>query len=244
MPDPADYEGPQPIPEDLLPREVRAARGPWARPEDLRPDPDYVCGASECDDPACNTHGSARLRVESPESFERGWAVPPDGFDLDAIVGPTEHDERTSARLDTLLITRPGAAEGLPTDRVLTAVALECQRAHEQHGAQLDFPDVPEGEGAWQADHHARAFYAALRLALPDAAVAKASTRDRARAGTCTWGDVLAEEVAEAVEAAAHQDPAALAEELLQVAAVALRWRTAVLTRGAGSTTVTDGFAR
>jgi hypothetical protein len=26
-------------------------------PKKMLPDPDYCCGASYCDDPACNTHG-------------------------------------------------------------------------------------------------------------------------------------------------------------------------------------------
>ena len=39
-----------------------------------------------------------------------------------------------------------------------------------------------------------------------------------------TWSHVLVEEVAETVEAARSKDPAHLREELVQVAAVAVKW--------------------
>lgn len=51
--------------------------------------------------------------------------------------------------------------------------------------------------------------------------VAKDNVDRKAAAGTLTWTDILNEEVQEAF---AETDPAALREELVQVAAVALAW--------------------
>jgi hypothetical protein len=49
-----------------------------------------------------------------------------------------------------------------------------------------------------------------------------------ARRGGLTWGHILIEEVAEAIEAATVEPPNRLRAELLQVAAVALRWADAI----------------
>lgn len=62
----------------------------------------------------------------------------------------------------------------------------------------------------------------------PTADLARARTNAAAQEGTLTWRHVLDEEVAEAL---AEVDPGALAAELVQVAAVAIRWATAIAAR-------------
>lgn len=66
---------------------------------------------------------------------------------------------------------------------------------------------------------------------IPTAAAAKASCDAAAREGDATWADILVEELCEAIEAAALHDCAPSAErlaalrgELVQVAAVAVKW--------------------
>jgi hypothetical protein len=53
---------------------------------------------------------------------------------------------------------------------------------------------------------------------------AKAVTDRRMASGDDTWTDILYEEFAEAIEEAAAGDVAALRTELIQVAAVAVKW--------------------
>ena len=85
-------------------------------------------------------------------------------------------------------------------------VAVEMRRADEKHGAQLDVRSLgPLGH-----------------YCLPPGEAAKALTDDRFAAGEGTWGDILVEEVCEALDEV--DDVAALRSELIQVAAVALRW--------------------
>lgn len=62
------------------------------------------------------------------------------------------------------------------------------------------------------------------RYLLTDERQAKAKVERLARAGSLTWLDVLIEELAEAMEAAAFEPDANLRAELVQVAAVAVRW--------------------
>jgi hypothetical protein len=50
--------------------------------------------------------------------------------------------------------------------------------------------------------------------------------------GDGTWADILIEEVAEAIEAGAQADTAALRKELVQIAAVAVAWVEAIDRRG------------
>ncbi len=52
----------------------------------------------------------------------------------------------------------------------------------------------------------------------------KEITDGRARAGVCSYTDVLLEEVAEAIDEARAGNKRALREELIQVAAVAVKW--------------------
>lgn len=74
----------------------------------------------------------------------------------------------------------------------------------------------------FDADPHDPSRSAASTAALAEQ-IAKRTVASRVANGTLTWRDVLAEEVAEAV-AAVYFDQAALRAELIQVAAVALRW--------------------
>lgn len=68
---------------------------------------------------------------------------------------------------------------------------------------------------------------------IPNATRAKFITDVRAARGECTWAAIAVEELAEAVEAAALGDTAALRTELVQVAAVAVQWIQAIDRRGA-----------
>lgn len=92
----------------------------------------------------------------------------------------------------------------------MAQLEIELTRAHAKFGAQLDLPDGTSTD----------------RSTL--AAIAKAHTDAATAAGRLTWRDVLAEEYYEAL---AETDPERLSAELLQVAAVAMRWRTAIATR-------------
>lgn len=60
----------------------------------------------------------------------------------------------------------------------------------------------------------------AHRLGIPTATRAKDLCEEDKRQGVTNWGSILVEEVAEAIEAAALGDTAALEKELIQVAAV------------------------
>jgi hypothetical protein len=65
----------------------------------------------------------------------------------------------------------------------------------------------------------------AQEYGIPSAPRAKANTDLEFRRGNGTWAHILVEEVAEAIEAAVVGAPHAdLRAELIQVAAVALRW--------------------
>jgi hypothetical protein len=87
-------------------------------------------------------------------------------------------------------------------------VAVECIRADGLHGPQTTMPDGTHLPGDRLAELLARArMDTAVRLQRP------------------TWRLVLAEEVAEAF---AETDPARLREELIQVAATAVRWVEAI----------------
>lgn len=68
----------------------------------------------------------------------------------------------------------------------------------------------------------------ARHLEIPSESRAKFLCDTAARNGSLTHGEILSEEHSEAQAAAARKDPAALREELIQVAAVALRWIEAI----------------
>lgn len=83
-------------------------------------------------------------------------------------------------------------------------VLAEIQRAWTKFGNQFE---VPNGTGAEWQKHEAWMSRAACQSAFAT--------------GDGTWHAILHEEV---MEAFAESDPARLREELLQVAAVAIRW--------------------
>lgn len=95
---------------------------------------------------------------------------------------------------------------------VLALVREEMGRAGVKFGPQTDLPDKPDGAGA--AD-----------LIGLHSGEAKRLTDRAAEVGKLTWADVLGEEVAEAFDASNETE---LAAELVQVAAVALRWVKAI----------------
>lgn len=108
----------------------------------------------------------------------------------------------------------------------LTAIAdevhTEIHRAWEKFGPQYDVPDVDQvlltregGCGPTRMAQHYEITSARRAKYLTDLAFKR---------GQGTWGHILIEEVAEAIEAATTGDTSALRDELLQVAAVAMRW--------------------
>lgn len=91
--------------------------------------------------------------------------------------------------------------------QVFTAISIERMRQDQVWGEQ----NHPDGTGGYYARE--------------DAEDAKVLCRDRAKAGTITWRDILDEEVKEAF---AESDLDKLRTELLQVAAVAAAWVEAI----------------
>lgn len=89
------------------------------------------------------------------------------------------------------------------TANVLSDITAERKRQDAKWGEQ----NWPDGTGApiWEAE----------------AAAAKSATDANAQNGSVTYGDILIEEVYEAM---AESDAANLREELIQVAAVAVAW--------------------
>jgi hypothetical protein len=98
------------------------------------------------------------------------------------------------------------------TPLVLAEIGLETVRAGLKFGSQIELPDGTGCEWAAFAD------------------AARAQTNRAAEDGTLTWVEVLREEV---YEAFAESDPERLREELIQVAAVAVRWAQALDQRAA-----------
>jgi len=94
-----------------------------------------------------------------------------------------------------------------PRDAVLDEVWRECNKADEKFGPQLSLPDGTTEDWTEQA------------------AVAKRLTDLSTRAGKLTWQMILSEEF---LAACAEPDVVALRVELVQVAAVAVRWVGAI----------------
>lgn len=94
---------------------------------------------------------------------------------------------------------------------VLREVHVECDRAFVKFGPQYDL-----------ADGHGDNLYPWY----PSAAGARAMCDLRAEEGRVTWADILAEEVCEANEEGGRAS--LLRAELIQVAAVAIRWVDAI----------------
>lgn len=88
---------------------------------------------------------------------------------------------------------------------ITTEVVVEADRAVQKHGPQLSLPDFSSnGHQIISADR------------------ARTTTDVAHERGTLSWGDVLLEEVCEAFEET--EDVDALRTELIQCAAVILRW--------------------
>ncbi|WP_367135740.1 hypothetical protein [Saccharothrix sp. HUAS TT1] len=96
------------------------------------------------------------------------------------------------------------------TNNTLSLVRSERIAQDAQWGVQ----DHPDGTGP--------AFHEMLRDVRSNMRLAE-------RMGVVSWRDVLLEEVAEAL---VEQDPVRLAEELVQIAAVAVAWRESLHRRG------------
>ena len=101
-------------------------------------------------------------------------------------------------------------------------VHAEIHRAGVKFGPQYDVPDVDQvlmtREGGCSDLRMAQEYE------IPDASRAKFMTDTAFSRGQGTWAHILVEEISEAVEAATTGTPAALRAELIQVAAVAMRW--------------------
>jgi hypothetical protein len=93
----------------------------------------------------------------------------------------------------------------------LKAVADERARQDEKWGPVQDHPDIIPG----MKNYH---------YGIPTADAAKRTTDMRAKYGSLSYTDILVEEVCEAIEEASNGDRAALRTELIQVAAVAVKW--------------------
>lgn len=116
------------------------------------------------------------------------------------------------------------------TQEVLQLVAAERQRQQDKWGEQ-SHPNIGTQLVGFDPVTVARFYH------LPTAQEAKLRTDIRARRGEVAWADILIEEVAEAIEAAAYYDDAVhtagfeqstaramVVAELVQVAAVAVQW--------------------
>lgn len=104
--------------------------------------------------------------------------------------------------------------------RVLADVVKERARQDAKFGDQTDLPDV--SPFATSEDH------AALIHGIPNERDAKAAYEDATRGDEAAWLDVLVEEVAETLAPAVAGDLVHLREEVLQVAAVAVKWAQAI----------------
>lgn len=99
----------------------------------------------------------------------------------------------------------------MSTVRVLNDVEDERARQDAKWGPVQDHPDIHPG-------------WTNFNYRIPRADQAKRDTDSRAQLGHVTYTDILIEEVCEAIEEAAKGDAVALREELIQVAAVAVKW--------------------
>jgi hypothetical protein len=122
-----------------------------------------------------------------------------------------------STELQDAYADRHAAAKYLPPARprpLLDHVLDEIRRAQGLFGDQVELPDGTGVKGDTM---------------LAD--IAKSWVARGVEAGSLTWRDILREEYYEAL---AESDPVLLSTELIQVAAVCLRWAHAIRTRKAG----------
>lgn len=93
-------------------------------------------------------------------------------------------------------------------DQIITDILAEFDRNNARWGDQSHLLDgTSEAHFRRAADHH------------------RQQCQTQARYGTVNWGDILLEEVYEAL---AEEDPVKLRAELVQVGAVALAWVEAI----------------
>lgn len=115
---------------------------------------------------------------------------------------------------------------------IATEVHAEIHRAWEKFGPQYDVPDVDQvlmtREGGCTDLRMAQEYE------IPTSSRAKWATDLAFQRGQLTWAHILVEEVAESIEAATTGTSDALRAELLQVAAVAMRWVDTIDVRARG----------
>lgn len=116
--------------------------------------------------------------------------------------GTKFHGELVDARAALRAVHLTG--KDAHTSAIVESVLAECASANAKHGTNDAIPDGTGGD-----------------LSETLAASARAACDQAMERGFLTWGLVLREETAEAL---AERDPAALRAELVQVAAVAMRW--------------------
>lgn len=111
------------------------------------------------------------------------------------------------------------------TTDVLDEIVWERQRQDIKWGEQ-DHPDVDQvlmnRPGGCSEKRMAEQYE------IPTASRAKYLCELAAERGETTWGHILVEEVAEAIEAATQESTQLLREELVQVATVAVAWVEAI----------------
>ena len=113
---------------------------------------------------------------------------------------------------------------------VLAEVVAERARQDAKWGCQRH-PDVDRVVAGMPG--HLAPRYAAQFYGIPTAQAAQAETDAAARAGHCSWAHIAIEELAEAIEAAALRDEAAVRTEVLQLVAVGVQWLQAIDRRAA-----------
>lgn len=122
-----------------------------------------------------------------------------------------------------------------PTIAVLVEVRMERHRQDAKWGEQ----NHPDGTGAMcMRDGRPTADPTILEVRRERAQLERQACDEAALAGRLTWRHILREEVA---EACAEDDPAKLRAELVQVAAVAVKWIEAIDRRQARDSSRKEG---
>lgn len=117
-----------------------------------------------------------------------------------------------------------------PSPDLLALVSAEMQHQRAKWGEQ-NHPDLSPAAGI-TGTITSREYAASVWLRVPTESAAKNCCEWAVNTGNLDWGLILAEEVAEAVAAAARGDTEALKVELVQVAAVCMSWVEAIGRRG------------
>src|SRR5690606_32066077 len=179
-------------------------------------------------DPRCR-QPARRVRAGRPARGRTGTRQPP----------------RLMGAADTAAGTNEGAREGALVASAITNtladVFIERLRQVAEWGVQshpsLDSVLVQRVQTLRDAGYPDRYAVGMVERhhAMPRADDARDLCEHRARTGHLSWVDILVEEVAEAIEAAAlHGEGDELRAEVVQVAAVAVAWLEAIDARAAG----------